>query len=789
MGVVTYAPGCVVSWTSNAAPGNQPVRLSKVLHADTVISLAPSVGTANIVVADPDGQWVSSIKPNDTIVVVFSSRQSRGKNLGQLAPGPESSWCGLVNSAQTAYDPRTQYGRACEINAWTYLKPMVITSVPLQFFFNAQYPKPEVPLIALLLQAQQSCVANTGVPFGIDYSQASVPLQTSATNVPNDADVPNPAVQSWMAYLSSLLTAAGTESYAREDGTIVVRDFQGMTNPDPSKLPSIPAEELFSSKGAGVSDLDLRTNVIVSWSVHPQTRFAAVAPNNGLASIGPLPPQLLDASGNPLPQIGKRFALYTADFLGAAADAERYATNVRSVGLAKVDTFQAAVALNGDLRIGTDILVPAYNRRYYVTTVGHFFEDQVDAETNITGCFGVPPDYVWNLAAMQGATTIPTALAQANGTFDDPTITSAKLPLPDDPSDPDVRWLPGMQVISTSDIQRVLQAKASPFTDQSAHIWSKAKQSGVNPAFALAVWQVECQQGTDPNAVTDITNHNPGSIGVTSTDGGGAVYATWQDGIDAWYQLIDGSLYLGAGNLHVSQIAAVYDPENAAAWASEVTSNMLAYIGQAAIPVVTTPGVPPPGATGSMAAAAAYAAQLAQSIPANGDGIHNVIVAGTALGTFVRAAGYGDVECTVFVEYLMAKVASIAGIVDANSGAIANGPNAAQWGGYLTGLGFSAVTGGAPLPGDVLLFEPGETNPQTGSWTDLSEGQGHVGVITAVTPPDHNDQGGVVTMAGANTPDPIDTWTLLDAGGTYQIGGLTGRRFFGATPFAWYRHS
>lgn len=758
-----------------------------MLHADTIISLAPSVGTANLVIDDPDGKWATTIKPNDAINVVFTSRASGGKHLGQLSPGPASAWSGLVNSVQAAYDPRSQYGRAAEINASTMWKPLVVTSVPLEYFFSGQYPQPGVGLLTLLSQAVFSCQQNLGVAIGTDFSQLSVPVATSVTNVPQEADVNDPQAQSWAAYLMNLLTAGGTESYAREDGTLVVRDFQGMQNPAPGSLLTLPTGELFSSKGAGASDLGLTTNVIVSWSAHPQSDFAAVAPNNGLQTIGPLPPQLLDPNGQPLRQIGKRFASYSADFLNSAQDAERYASNVRSVGLARVDTFQGALALNGDVRIGSQVLVPCYNRRYYVTTVGHYFEDQLDAETNVTGCFGVPPGYVWNQAAMAGAGMISLAGAGPSPAGWTTTTQPANLPLPSDPEDPDIRWLPGMAVISTTDIATALQQAGSPFADQAVFIWQDALKYGINPAFALAVWQEECGLGTNPNAVTDLQNHNPGSLGVTSTAGGGVDYGTWQAGIDAWFQQIAGALYLGAGLYSVSQVAGVYDPANAASWQQNVAQYMVALIAAATAPGVGQPGgPPPPGATGSMGAAAQYADTLAQSIPMANQR-NNVLQPATPLGAFASTAGWTSIQCTTFVAYLIAKLGGVSGVQDATGRATC--PNAAQWGGWLSGLGFSAMTSQGPLPGDVLIYAPGERDPRTGAWQDHSGGAGHVGLITGVQLPNSRGEGGAVTVAAADVDVPVDSWTLTGASGTYQIGSRVSGNFFGATPVAWYRHA
>ena len=243
MATLTYSPGCRAALSIGGAA---PQVVPKVLHADTMLSIAPSVGTANLVVADPDGRLAALVKPNDRLNVVFSSRLSKWKNLGQLAPGPASAWSGLVNSAVPAYDPRAAYGRALKINAWTMWKPLVVTSVPLSYFFSAQYPRPGIPLTTLLTQAIQACQQEMHLTIPLDFSEASIPLQTANNVAPNDMSVNDPQAQNWAVFLMSLLTAAGVESYAREDGTIIVRDFQGMQNPDLRSLLTIPTREMFS---------------------------------------------------------------------------------------------------------------------------------------------------------------------------------------------------------------------------------------------------------------------------------------------------------------------------------------------------------------------------------------------------------------------------------------------------------------------------------------------------------------------------------------------------------------
>jgi hypothetical protein len=678
-----------------------------------------------------------------------------------------------------------------KIAASTLWKPLVTTAVPLELF--RLYPQPGMDLKTLLATALATSGANIGLTLPFDFGAFTLPIATPYTAHPNEADINDPTAQSWAAYLMGMLTVAGVECFAREDGVMVLRDLQALQNPALAGLPAILDAETFASSGGGVSDANLVTNAVVTWGVGGTINNAVIAPDNGLASVGPLPPQLTGADGKPLDQIGKRFVSYTADFLNSVADAKQYAGNVRSVGMAGIDTFQASVALNGDLRIGTHVLAPRYDRRYYVTTVGHYFEDQVDAETDISGNYGVPTNYAWNQAAIGGTSNFP--LGDLLGNLDgsaasSPVTAPANIPAPADASDPDVRWLAGMRVISAGDITGLLGNVASPFRDQAAFIWSEAQKYGINPAFALAVWQEECGLGVNTAAVTDIANHNPGSLGVYGGNSG-AAYPTWAAGIDAWFQIIagKGDGYVGDGKVTVSQIATVYDPKNAASWAGNVTQIMLALIASAKIPAVQTPGTQPaPGATGSIGAMAAYAAPLAQSIPTQKVGtvkINNVIVPGTPLGDFARKAGFSDVECTTMVEYLLGEVAKVAGVVNAD-GTINTGPNAAQWGGYLTGLGFHNFTGVCPVVGQILLYQPYERDPKTGKQVDYSDGDGHVGVIVAVTPPDSHGAHGSVTVAAANVPDPVDTWTLTATGGLYMIGGLATGAVFGSTPFSWW---
>lgn len=561
MGDVTLRPGCWANILTGPA-NSTPVWLPHLLECETATTLAAAVGDARLTFADPDGRWAATFKPNDIVRIVFASR--RRQTLAQHGPTP--SWSGLVNACYQSSDPRAPYGRACTIEASTFWKAFLITSVP---FYRISKPRGGLTNVQLIAMALDDVRANTGLALNFT-AVPSLAQQIPFWNLPSFSDFLAPALTSWASYLTANALMAGNELFFNEAGNLILQETQFARSNVPDVV--LNAEDLYALQ-AGVTDDGLVTNAVVTYTMVPTLANAGLAPGptsegpGGVNDIGVLPPSLRDANGKPLRRLGQRFEAVYVPWLNDQTAAARYAAVLRTIGLASVNQALATIILNGDLTVGQLVQIagnPAM--RYYLTSVQHQWMLGQDAATQITLRYGLAAGQSWDRAQLASYSTAGLAIP--------PTATTGGAT----PALPALGNNPGVALASPSltyaDIGKILAAKGSPFTDQAQYIWQLSQRYGIDPAFALAVWQQECQLGTDPAAVTDLTDHNPGSLGVTSSAGGGGVYATWAAGILAWYQFI-ADHYLKAGISTVQDIGATYaaDPN----WGTNVAAIMASF--------------------------------------------------------------------------------------------------------------------------------------------------------------------------------------------------------------------
>lgn len=585
MARIIYAPGCYASVVTGAT-GSAPQKLPKILHAETNLTTAPALGQAQLVIADPDGTWAGMLKPNDLLTVTFTSRSRQAAALASVAAlgtdaslvaGPASaSWSGLIDMAGPTLDPRAQYGRACAIMASSWWKLLLITTALTKPLQNGIFIAPLTAITDVVNMALADVQANTGLTVPVTFGPEVLGVTTGTAPIPQDMS--DPQFQSWASLLMAAVIPGGFEAFFDETGTLHVRGPQFFAN---SADATVPNEELFSAQG-GVSDNNLVTNVAVGWSPKPSVGTMTMAPAGGLSSIGPLPSQLQG-----LPRLGKRFVALPAGWILSAQQAGQYASFVRAVGMANTDQIEAAVALNGDLRVGTILDMPGINRRYYAATISHVYDFGVAAETRVSGRYGIPRDQSWDPALLNSGYN--NVLGGPSDTTDGTGQTTA-VTLPPLAADPDVRWQPpDAPALSVDDIDRILRTHTppSPLVGQAQLIWSKAHQHGILPAFALAVWQIETQLGTDGS--TGAQQFNPGNVGP------GLGYLDWASAIGAWFALIAGPTYIVGGLHTVGTIGPVYAPTaQNPHWIGDVTKQLLYYRGQARVPSVPTPPEPTP---------------------------------------------------------------------------------------------------------------------------------------------------------------------------------------------------
>lgn len=127
--------------------------------------------------------------------------------------------------------------------------------------------------------------------------------------------------------------------------------------------------------------------------------------------------------------------------------------------------------------------------------------------------------------------------------------------------------LQGPPSLTPDQIERVLKAYGSPAVGTGHDWYNLGLKYGIDPAFALAFFIHESGAGTNPNWAglkpDGQTTHNVGNIicaGYPSCYGRFRDYATWAEGIEDWYRLIDVEYIQGRGTKTVAEIVPIYAP-------------------------------------------------------------------------------------------------------------------------------------------------------------------------------------------------------------------------------------
>jgi len=122
----------------------------------------------------------------------------------------------------------------------------------------------------------------------------------------------------------------------------------------------------------------------------------------------------------------------------------------------------------------------------------------------------------------------------------------------------------GKPTISAAFINQVLAAYNSPAAGKGQALYDMGVKYQIDPAFALAFFLHESSMGTKGEAQTTLSLGNLRCYtGVTCVDqdrGGYAQYVTWEDGFQAWYELIHNYYIATRGLVTVDQIIPVYAP-------------------------------------------------------------------------------------------------------------------------------------------------------------------------------------------------------------------------------------
>jgi hypothetical protein len=118
----------------------------------------------------------------------------------------------------------------------------------------------------------------------------------------------------------------------------------------------------------------------------------------------------------------------------------------------------------------------------------------------------------------------------------------------------------GAPTITAAKIDQVLCNAGSPACGKGQVIYDDGVAAGINPAYALAFFQHESTFGTAGVARSTHSIGNLRCIKSVPCVGGYAYFRTWEQGIQAWYDLINSSIYIGSGHTTVESIIPIYAP-------------------------------------------------------------------------------------------------------------------------------------------------------------------------------------------------------------------------------------
>ncbi len=118
----------------------------------------------------------------------------------------------------------------------------------------------------------------------------------------------------------------------------------------------------------------------------------------------------------------------------------------------------------------------------------------------------------------------------------------------------------GSPSISASFINQVLIAYHSPAAGKGQALYDLGVQYHIDPAWALAFFMHESLFGTKGEATFTRSLGNLRCIPNYPCPHGYAQFPSWEEGFKAWFVLLSGPLYIGAGRTAVEDIVHRYAP-------------------------------------------------------------------------------------------------------------------------------------------------------------------------------------------------------------------------------------
>lgn len=120
--------------------------------------------------------------------------------------------------------------------------------------------------------------------------------------------------------------------------------------------------------------------------------------------------------------------------------------------------------------------------------------------------------------------------------------------------------LVGPPTITSATINHVLAFYHSPAQGTGQALYDLGVSFHIDPVFALAFFLHESRFGTQGEARQSLSLGNLRCIAAFPCSGGYAWFPSWEAGFKAWYTLMSGPLYVGAGLVTVEQIIPRYAP-------------------------------------------------------------------------------------------------------------------------------------------------------------------------------------------------------------------------------------
>lgn len=153
-------------------------------------------------------------------------------------------------------------------------------------------------------------------------------------------------------------------------------------------------------------------------------------------------------------------------------------------------------------------------------------------------------------------------LGRASSTVENGLVNIFEQPNP--PGDYNLRGAPSL---SAAQIDEILASYGSPATGTGRAWVDLGRKYHIDPAFAVAFFIHESSAGTNPGWAglkpDGSTTHNIGNIicaGYPRCHGRFRDYASWEEGIEDWYRLIDVEYIKGRGTQTVAEIVPIYAP-------------------------------------------------------------------------------------------------------------------------------------------------------------------------------------------------------------------------------------